>query len=96
MYIQLTLKLDSIGHVLDDQVFEDYSEISISRLISPMIEAEIGMILKRDLQGPGVTAFDVMNSCEAIFPVIEIIDSRIKDWKQKFRTLWRIMPVVGG
>ncbi|PKM86474.1 MAG: 2-keto-4-pentenoate hydratase [Firmicutes bacterium HGW-Firmicutes-12] len=73
------------GQVFDDQVFEDYSELSMSRMISPMVEAEIGMILKRDLQGPGVTALDVMNSCEAIFPVIEIIDSRIKDWKIKIQ-----------
>lgn len=73
------------GQVFDNQVFEDSSELSISQMISPMVEAEIGMILKRDLQGPGVSAFDVMCSCEAVFPLIEIIDTRIKDWKIKIQ-----------
>lgn len=50
-------------------------------LIQPRAEAEIAFILKASLQGPGVTAADVLDATEAIAPCFEIVDSRITDWQ---------------
>lgn len=50
-------------------------------LIAPRAEAEIAFILKHSLNGPGVTAADVVAATEAIAPCFEIVDSRIEDWK---------------
>src|SRR5699024_8887681 len=37
-------------------------------------------ILSRDLEGPHVTALDVLRSTEYVFPAIEIIDSRYENF----------------
>ena len=58
-------------------------EISLERhgLIQPRAEAEIAFVLRSDLNGPGVTAEDVLAATESIAPCFEIVDSRIEDWK---------------
>jgi 2-keto-4-pentenoate hydratase len=37
------------------------------------IEAEIGVLLKRDLQGPGVTLLEAIAAVEVVFPAFEIL-----------------------
>lgn len=69
------------GHLLDDMKVEDGGKVKVSDMLSPKIEAEIGFILKDDLQGPNVTFLDVLMATEYIVPTLEIIDSRIADWK---------------
>jgi 2-oxopent-4-enoate/cis-2-oxohex-4-enoate hydratase len=49
-------------------------------MIQPRAEAEIALLLKRGLQGPGVTADDVLAATEFIAPCFEIVDSRISGW----------------
>lgn len=50
-------------------------------MIQPRAEAEIAFILKDDLNGPGITAEDVLAATESIAPCFEVVDSRIDDWK---------------
>ena len=42
-------------------------------------------MLKKDLQGPGVTKEDVLAATEWVAPCFEIVDSRINDWKIKIQ-----------
>ncbi len=58
-------------------------EISVDgkALIAPRAEAEIAFVLKDSLNGPGVTAADVVAATDYIAPCFEIVDSRIQDWK---------------
>jgi 2-oxopent-4-enoate/cis-2-oxohex-4-enoate hydratase len=49
-------------------------------MIQPRAEAEIALILRQALKGPGVTAADVLGATEAIAPCFEVVDSRIADW----------------
>jgi len=56
-------------------------DITAHGLIAPRAEAEIAFILKDDLNGPGITAEDVLAATESIAPCFEIVDSRIRDWK---------------
>ncbi|OLO26683.1 2-keto-4-pentenoate hydratase [Alkalihalophilus pseudofirmus] len=72
------------GHLLDDMMFVDGETISLSQYIQPKVEFEIAFILKKDLKGPKVTTLDVIEATDYIVPAIEIIDSRIEDWKIKF------------
>ena len=53
----------------------------LAGLIAPRIELEIAFLLGRGLAGPGVTTADVLAAADAVFPSLEIIDSRIADWK---------------
>lgn len=72
------------GHILNTMVFENNSTISKSQFIQPKVEFEIAFLLKEDLKGPNVTEEQVLQATKAIAPAIEIIDSRILDWKFKF------------
>ncbi|AXI08118.1 2-keto-4-pentenoate hydratase [Oceanobacillus sp. 143] len=69
------------GHLLDQMHVENGGEISFSRVLQPKVEGEIAFILKDDLVGPNVTTMDVLAATEAVVPALEIVDSRIKDWK---------------
>lgn len=69
------------GHLLDDMKIPHNGKVKVSDLLSPKIEAEIGFILGEDLQGPNVTFLDVLMATKYVVPTLEIIDSRIADWK---------------
>lgn len=56
-------------------------EVDAGRLIQPRVEGEIAFLLSRPLEGPGVSVLDVFRATEAIAASIEIIDSRVRDWK---------------
>jgi 2-oxopent-4-enoate/cis-2-oxohex-4-enoate hydratase len=49
-------------------------------MIQPRAEAEIALILKSDLRGPGVTPAQVLSATAAIAPCFEVVDSRIQGW----------------
>ncbi|GAB7389166.1 fumarylacetoacetate hydrolase family protein [Bacillaceae bacterium] len=71
------------GHLLDGMVVENGGSIPFQRVLQPKVEAEIAFVLKRDLQGPKVTVTDVLRATDYVLPALEIVDSRIKDWKIK-------------
>lgn len=71
------------GHLLDNMVIENGNEVSFERVMQPKVEAEIAFVLKKDLKGPNVTALDVLQATDYILPSLEIVDSRVKDWKIK-------------
>jgi 2-keto-4-pentenoate hydratase len=72
------------GHLFENMRIEDGAECKIGELIQPRVEAEIGIILGRSLRGPGLTDLDVLNATAALVPTLEIVDSRIENWKIKF------------
>jgi len=69
------------GFLTDRMWIEGDIDVAANGLIQPRAEAEIAFILNRDLNGPGVTAEDVLDATESIAPCFEIVDSRIDDWK---------------
>ena len=42
-------------------------------------------MLGRPLAGPGVTVADVVRATDYVLPSIEIVDSRVRDWKIKIQ-----------
>lgn len=69
------------GHLLADmEVFEDVP-VQASKYLYPRVEVEVGFILADDLPGAGCTEDDVLAATAAFAPAIELIDTRIKDWK---------------
>lgn len=84
MQEMLGVDIPDYGHLLDNMMYEEDVVISLSDFIQPKVEFEIGFVLKGKLQGPGVEIRDVIEATDYVVPTIEIIDSRIKDWKFKF------------
>jgi 2-keto-4-pentenoate hydratase len=71
------------GHLLDEmEVFED-KPVQAGRYLYPRVEVEVGFVLAEDLPGAGCTEDDVLAATAAFAPAIELIDTRITDWKIK-------------
>ena len=73
------------GYLLDSMVFNEGESVDMDTLIQPKAEGEIAFLLKKDLQGPGVTAADVLAATEGVMACFEIVDSRIQDWQIKIQ-----------
>ena len=73
------------GLLTDGMVYNEGQPIEASRLIQPKAEGEIAFLLKKRLQGPGVTAADVLAATEGVMACFEIVDSRVRDWKIKIQ-----------
>lgn len=71
------------GHLLQSMEVENGGKVSLSTLFQPKIEGEIAFVLKKDLVGPNVTVEDVIEATDYVVAALEIVDSRIKDWKIK-------------
>lgn len=71
------------GPVLSNMVYDDGASVDLSRYIQPRVEAEIALILRDELSGPGVTAMQAGQAVGGAVAAIEMVDSRIADWKIK-------------
>jgi 2-oxo-3-hexenedioate decarboxylase/2-keto-4-pentenoate hydratase len=69
------------GYVLDTMVLPDGADVPITTFCAPRVEPEVAFLLRRPLRGPGVTVQDVLAATEAVAPALEIVDSRIADWR---------------
>ncbi|MBG9945537.1 fumarylacetoacetate hydrolase family protein [Brevibacillus formosus] len=83
MQTLLGVEQPDYGHLLDDMVVENNGELPFEHVLSPKVEAEIAFLLKRDLEGPHVTTYDVLMATEYVMPALEIVDSRIANWQIK-------------
>lgn len=83
MQQQLGVEEPDFGALFDDMVVEEGEAIAVSELIRPRIEAEIAFAMETDLQGPGVSSADALRAVAGALPALEIIDSRIADWRIK-------------
>lgn len=69
------------GHLLDDFFYLEHMPIPADRFLQPRAEPEVGFVLKSPLHGPGVTVADAIRAVDYVLPALEIVDSRITDWK---------------
>jgi 2-keto-4-pentenoate hydratase len=83
--VQTMLGVDEpdYGHLLDSMVVENGGTISCKDMLQPKVEGEIAFVLKKDLKGPNVTVLDVIQATDYVVPALEIVDSRVEDWKIK-------------
>jgi 2-oxopent-4-enoate hydratase len=83
MQRQLGVDEPDFGALLDDMVVEEGDAIAPGELIAPRVEAEIAFVMERDLKGPGVDSAAALRAVAGALPALEIIDSRVADWKIK-------------
>lgn len=69
------------GFVSDDMACADGAEIALNALIHPKVEAEIAIVTKAPLRGPGCHMGAVMAAVDFVVPAVEVIDSRYRDFK---------------
>jgi 2-keto-4-pentenoate hydratase len=83
--MQKMVGVDSPDHgpVLSSTVYRDGDTIPLDRFIAPKVEAEIVFVMGERLQGPGVTVTPAHAAIAGAVAGMEIVDSRIADWKIK-------------
>lgn len=69
------------GHLLDDMELSAEVPVRAARYCSPRIEVEVGFVLGDDLPGADCTPADVLAATERVVPALELIDSRVRDWR---------------
>jgi 2-keto-4-pentenoate hydratase len=81
MQRQLGVDQPDYGVLRDDMFYAEHAPIHLSSFIAPRVEPEIAFVLGRDLSGPGLTVAAAIAAVDFVLPSLEIIDSRIGDWR---------------
>ncbi len=81
---QLGVDQPDFGVLFDDMRIADGGHLDPTRCLQPKAEAEIAFVLGTDLPDPATTPEMVAAAVGSIHAAIEIVDSRIADWKITF------------
>lgn len=83
--MQELLGVDSpdFGPVFASTVYRDGAELPVDAFIAPRMEGEIAVVLAEDLSGPDCTPLRARQASAGLVAALEIVDSRIKDWRIK-------------
>ncbi|MEV0619719.1 fumarylacetoacetate hydrolase family protein [Nonomuraea sp. NPDC050404] len=80
--VQAKLGIDQpdYGMLFADRYHRDGLPIPTGQFLQPRAEAEVALVLGRDLKGGPFTVADVIRAVDFALAAIEIADSRIADW----------------
>jgi 2-keto-4-pentenoate hydratase len=81
---QLGVDQPDFGVLFDDMLIPSGGVLNPDRALQPKAEAEVALVLAQDLDKADATADDVAQAVLHVLPAIEIVDSRIADWKITF------------
>jgi 2-keto-4-pentenoate hydratase len=81
---QLGVDRPDYGVLFEDMRIADGGVLEGARVIQPKAEAEVAIVLGRDLNLTEATPEDVRDAADYAVTAIEIVDSRIEGWKIAF------------
>jgi 2-keto-4-pentenoate hydratase len=81
---QLGVDQPDFGVLFDDMEIADGGTLRAGVVLQPKAEAEIALVMGRDIENPEGSMQDVMAAVAYALPAIEIVDSRIADWQISF------------
>lgn len=81
---QLGVDQPDFGVLFNDMQVADRGHLDPAKCLQPKAEAEIGFVLGMDLPSTQTTPDDVAAAVASVHAAIEIVDSRIADWKITF------------
>lgn len=81
---QLGVDQPDFGVLFQDMEIPDGGVLAAASVIQPKAEAEVALILGRDLNQVDLTADDLLAAADCAVAAIEIVDSRIADWRITF------------
>lgn len=78
---QLGVDQPDFGTLFADMAVNDGDTVATGRLLQPKVEAEIAFVLARPVDVARLTSAELIDAVAYALPAIEIVDSRIADWK---------------
>jgi len=82
MQAMLRVNEPDFGHLFASMSYQS-GDIVDYPLLQPKVEPELAFILGENLVGPHIGLQDVLRATRYILPAIEVIDSRVADWRIK-------------
>src|SRR5690606_2028174 len=82
---QLGVDQPDYGMLFADMMIGDGEEIPLERVLQPKVEAEVALVLERDLAHEQPTVADVIMATAYAVPSIEVVGSRIANWDIKIQ-----------
>lgn len=81
---QLGVDQPDFGVLFEDMQVMDGGTLDPARALQPKVEAEVALVLGSALSNPDTTPAMVAAAVKSVHAAIEIVDSRIADWKITF------------
>lgn len=81
---QLGVDRPDFGMLFAELAHASGEEVPVDDLLQPKVEAEVALVLRHDLDLKVHTIADVISAVDYLLPALEIVDSRIADWKITF------------
>lgn len=81
---QLGVNQPDFGALFSDMRIPDGGVLKLSAVLQPKAEAEVAIVLSKDIDDPMVDAGGILAAASHAIAAIEIVDSRIADWKITF------------
>jgi 2-keto-4-pentenoate hydratase len=78
---QIGVDQPDFGTLFADTEYGDGVDIPSTRLIQPRAEAEVALVLDRDLDDAPHGFAQIVRAVAFALPAIEVVDSRIEEWK---------------
>ncbi|MGW1620435.1 2-keto-4-pentenoate hydratase [Streptomyces sp. NPDC002172] len=77
---QLGVDQPDFGALFADMAVPDGGQVPAGRLLQPKVEAEVALVLGRDLPERECTLVDVLRAVDFALPALEIVDSGVAGW----------------
>jgi 2-keto-4-pentenoate hydratase len=81
---QLGVDRPDYGVLFADMEVTDGGILDPASTLQPKAEVEVALVMECDITDPDVTATDIARAVAYAVPALEIVDSRIADWKIRF------------